>query len=335
MKLSSTNGIETNLSRYDILIEYWQWFQALGRSFLTFYYALTQAPAAVKILSVLACLLLIVEGAQYSATGKLTYGHINQKPIYGPPHIPAVSPKKFYSFGQAGASFGLKFPLYRLEELPRHELEELIIERAPQHLKKGLKKYLQLALHFSHKYQVDPFWILSVMWVESHFDPTVKSPVNASGLMQIMPQTSFWLNHLLDRTVTADLAYELTKDPVHNVQLGSFYLKRLLKKFSGHYVHATVAYNMGSGYTKRRLRWGLPVGQKNLYLDKVRRAYRLVSSGVKRHFQNNAPMYFNTYVVKRRLPFEWREIEFVTWWETSVVFDDVALNDGPMRSNML
>ncbi|MCF8060587.1 MAG: lytic transglycosylase domain-containing protein [Bacteriovoracaceae bacterium] len=335
MKLNSLNAFDASFPGHNMMIEYWQWFQTLGRSFLTFYYALAQAPAAVKNITVLACLLLVIEGAQYSATGKLTYHHFNQKPAFGPPHVPAVTPKRFYSFGKAGPSFDLKFPLYRLEELSRHELEELIIERAPAHLKSGLKKYLQLALHFSQKYQVDPFWILSIMWVESHFKPSIKSPVMASGLMQIMPDTSLWLNHLLDRTLTTELAYKLTKDPVHNVQLGTFYLRRLKRKFNGDYIHATVAYNMGPGYTKRRLRWGLPVGKKNLYLDKVKRAYRLLTSGVRRHFQNTAPLHFNTYVVERRLSFEWREIEFVTWWETSLNFDDVALNDGPMRSNIL
>lgn len=335
MKISSTGIWEQQFPGQDLILEYWQWFQAMGRSMITFYYALTQAPAAIKSLSLVATLLLVVEGAQYSATGKLTYHHINKRPSYGPPHRPAVLPKTFYSFTKTGPSFGLKFPLYRLEELPRHELEELIIARAPRILKKGLKKYLQLALHFSQKYQVDPFWILSIMWVESHFDPTVKSPVNASGLMQIMPETSFWLNLLLARPLDQKVAYELTKDPIHNVQLGTFYLKRLLKKFRGNYVHATVAYNMGPGYTKRRLRWGLPVGKKNLYLNKVRRAYKNITGGVKHYFQNTAPLYYDTFVVERRLPFEWQEIEFVTWWELGNAIDDVALNESMFKDNIL
>lgn len=302
---------------------------------VTFYYALAQAPAAIKSLSLVGVLIFVVEGAQYSATGKFTYDHMNKRPTYGPPHRPAVVPKTYYSFSKTGPSMGLKFPLYRLEELTRHELEELIIARAPRILKGGLKNYLQLALHFSQKYQVDPFWVLSIMWVESHFNPTVKSPVNATGLMQIMPDTSLWLNFLLARPMNPKVAYELTKDPIHNVQLGTFYLKRLLKKFDGNYVHATVAYNMGPGYTKRRLRWGLPVGKKNLYLNKVRRAYKNITSGVKHYFQNSSPAYYNTFVVNRRLPFEWQELEFVTWWELGPHFDDVALNEDYLQNIIL
>ncbi len=324
--MTSTNPAVGNFPGLDVISEYWQWFQALGRSMVVFYQALAQAPSAVKSLTFLAIFFMVVEGAQYSATGKLTYEHINKDPVYGPPHRPAVVPKTYYSFSKTGPSFGLKFPLYRLEELTRHDLEELIIARAPTQLKKGLKKYLQLALHFSQEYQVDPFWILSIMWVESHFNPRVKSPVKASGLMQIMPATSQWLNLLLNRSLNSKLAYELTNDPVHNVQLGTFYLKRLLNKFKGNYVHATVAYNMGPGYTLRRLRWNRPVGKKNLYLNKVRRAYRLLTAGVKRHFQNTAPLHYETYVVRRRLPFEWQEIEFISWWELGPHADDVALN---------
>lgn len=335
MKITSPNPAVGNFPGLDGLLEYWHWFQALGRSMVVFYNALAQAPSAVKSLTFLALFIMVVEGAQYSATGKLTYHHINREPVYGPPHRPAFVPETYYSFSKTGRSFGLKFPLYRLEELPRHELEELIIARAPEMLKGGLKKYLQLGLHFSQKYQVDPFWILSIMWVESHFNPSIKSPVKASGLMQIMPATSQWLNLLLNRSLNPKLAYELTNDPVHNVELGTFYLNRLLNKFKGNYVHATVAYNMGPGYTLRRLRYGRPVGKKNLYLDKVRRAYRLLTTGVKRHFQNSSPLHYQTYVVERRLPYEWREIEFVTWWEFGMNADDVALNESTTPGNIL
>lgn len=285
---------------FEWINEYIQWVKEIFHGLTVLFGAISKAPAAVKNISFLLVFFLVLEGAQYSATGTYTYKKIKQGPIYGPPHRPAFVPKKYYSFHKVGKSFGLSFPLWRLSELTRPELEALIIENAPRHIRLGLKKYSQLAFHFSQKYQVDPFWVLSVMWVESHFDPQVKSPVNASGLMQIMPQTSYWLNHLLDRTLEPTLAYELTKDPVHNVQLGTFYLGRLLNKFENNYVHATVAYNMGPGYTKRRLRWNLPVGKKNLYLDKVRRAYKRLTRSSVKYFEDNAPLYTNTYVYPLR-----------------------------------
>lgn len=300
MKVTAIEGAQSTTFGWEGIADYIRWIKGIFNGLGHFVLALADAPAAVKNITIFLSFFLVLEAAQYSATGLTTYRQMKQGPVYGPPHRPALEPKMFYSFHKVGKSFGLNFPLWRLSELSRHDLEELIISNAPKHIHEGLKKYLQLSFHFAQKYQVDPFWVLSIMWVESHFDPEIKSPVNASGLMQIMPATSYWLNHLLDRTIEPDLAYELTKDPIHNVQLGTFYLKRLLKRFHGNYVHSTVAYNMGPGYTKRRLRWGLPVGKKNLYLDKVRRAYRRLTRAPNRYFSQRAPQYINTYVYSSR-----------------------------------
>ena len=57
-------------------------------------------------------------------------------------------------------------------------------------------------------------------------------------------------------------------------------LKRLLKKFNYNHRLATVAYNMGPGWTRGRLRNNLPVGNRNEYLDKVQRAYKRISKKI-------------------------------------------------------
>ena len=300
MKMTTLQSTSTQSMGLEWINEYTEWIKGILASLNSLLQNLAKAPAAVKNLALVAVFLLVVEGAQYSATGSYTYHQMSQGPVYGPPLKPAFIAQPYYSFHKVGASFGAGFPLWRLSELSRSQIEGMIIQGAPRNLRKGLRKYLQLGFHFAQEYQVDPFWVLSIMWVESHYNSQVKSPVNAYGLMQLMPQTSHWLNQLLDRTMSPSLAYELRKDPVHNVQLGTFYLQRLLKKFNGNYVHATVAYNMGPGDTKRRLRWGLPVGTKNLYLNKVRRAYRHLTRGVNKHFRSIAPTYTNTYVYPLR-----------------------------------
>lgn len=326
---SSVQGLNSWLEGVlETFSEYYTWILKILTSLRTFGLVLGQAPAMVKNLALLLCIVGLIDLAHFSATGSWTYEKWNSTPVYGPPFIPPVTPKKYYSFEKVGKSFGLKFPLWRLGEIDQVFLHEMIFASTPRKLRERMEKYIDIAFHYAQKYQLDPFWLLSIMWVESHFNPKVKSPVKASGLMQIMPATSFWLNHLLERSLYPKLAYELTKDPNHNIQLGSFYLKRLMKTFKGNYVHATVAYNMGPGYTKRRLRWNLPVGTKNLYLDKVRRAYRFLTSGVRHYVHSHAPRYMETFVVKRRLPFEYRELEFVSWWVLGLPHDDVAYNDS-------
>lgn len=312
------------------LADYATWFAKIFHSITGFLLVLGQAPSMVKNVIVTIGVLFVVDAAHFSSTGIWLHDNLQSKPVYGPPFVPPVAPKNYYSFEKVGRSFGLRFPLWRLSEIGQDELHEMIFNSAPRRLQEGLEKYIDIAFHYAELYQLDPFWVLSIMWVESHFNPTIKSPVKASGLMQIMPATSFWLNHLLERSLYPKLAYELTKDPNHNVQLGTFYLKRLLKSFRGNYVHATVAYNMGPGYTKRRLRWGLAVGSKNQYLDKVRKAYRLLTSLVKSHMRSLPPRYHFTYVVERRLHFEFSELEFVSWWELSLPKDDLALNDATL-----
>lgn len=314
----------------ETIATYATWFAKIFHSVSGFILVLGQAPSMVKNLTFMVGVLGLMDMAHYSSTGLWLHNNLSKKPVYGPPYVPPVAPKKFYSFEKVGRSFRLKFPLWRIGEISQEELHEMISSSTPDHLKEGLESHIDLAFHYAQVYQLDPFWVLSIIWVESHFDPTVKSPVKASGLMQIMPATSFWLNHLLERSLYPKLAYELTEDPNHNVQLGTFYLKRLLNTFKGNYIHATVAYNMGPGYTKRRLRWGLAVGTKNLYLEKVRKAYDLMTSKIKIHMKEHWPRFHDTYVIQRRLAFESREIEFVSWWELGLPKDDLALNESPL-----
>ena len=121
------------------------------------------------------------------------------------------------------------------------------------------------------------------MWTESHFNPNAKSYVNARGLMQIMPRTGYFLAVAFKKPVkNVKMAIRMTKKPVPNIEMGVFYLKKILIEFNQNYSFATAAYNMGPGGVKKRLRRGLKVGNKNKYLDKVRRAYNTLIKGYKR-----------------------------------------------------
>ena len=151
---------------------------------------------------------------------------------------------------------------------------------------------MRAVLILSERHQVDPLWVLSIMWTESHFAYNARSGVGANGLMQIMPTTKKYLHRKLHRRGqslavekpgfvlndyfpyrVADTEYKIHRDKLFNIELGIIYLKRLLNKFNANHVHATVAYNMGPTWTSRRLKAKQPVGIKNEYLDKVSRAY--------------------------------------------------------------
>jgi len=149
----------------------------------------------------------------------------------------------------------------------------------------------------SEKYQVDPFWVISVMWVESHFDQFANSSVNAKGLMQVLPLTGLYISKKLGRQVSKKHIYKMIHRPQINIELGTAYLKQLLKQFEGDYTFATVAYNMGPSRVRSRMRKNLPVGEKNNYLTKVKRAYLNLSRPFRKIWRQNKRPYELSYVM--------------------------------------
>ena len=97
---------------------------------------------------------------------------------------------------------------------------------------------------------VEKALVLGLTRQESEFDAKAKSPVGASGLMQLMPGTAKEVAHWLDMTYSK---VNLT-DPATNMRLGSTYLARLLDRWSGSYVLSIASYNAGPGNVNKWLR---------------------------------------------------------------------------------
>lgn len=90
----------------------------------------------------------------------------------------------------------------------------------------------------AHGNGVDSALALSLMRQESSFNPRATSAARAKGLMQVLPSTA--------RMVTRKRDINLY-DPVQNIQAGTLYLKRLLRRYSENYVHTLSSYNAGPG----------------------------------------------------------------------------------------
>jgi peptidoglycan lytic transglycosylase len=88
---------------------------------------------------------------------------------------------------------------------------------------------------------VDPALIAAVIYAESKFEPRPSS-AGAQGLMQILPDTAYYLAHLSggSRFTASDLA-----TPSINVAYGTYYLRYLLDHYSGNELLAVAAYNGG------------------------------------------------------------------------------------------
>ncbi len=111
-------------------------------------------------------------------------------------------------------------------------------------------------------YDVEPALIASLINEESSFDNLCESPSGAIGLMQIMPDTAEWLSvrmGISDYTVTK--LYE----PQFNINMGTFYLRYLLDRFTDNYT-ALCAYNAGEGLVRNWLQ-DTQYSQNNQSLD--------------------------------------------------------------------
>jgi soluble lytic murein transglycosylase len=88
---------------------------------------------------------------------------------------------------------------------------------------------------------LDPALIAAVIYAESKFEPRPSS-AGAEGLMQILPETAYYLAHLSggSQFTASDLA-----TPRINLAYGSYYLRYLLNHFEGNEMLAVAAYNGG------------------------------------------------------------------------------------------
>lgn len=91
---------------------------------------------------------------------------------------------------------------------------------------------------------------LAIIRQESSFDTHAKSPVGALGLMQLMPATA--------QDMAKELQIRYQKQSLlsekYNIQLGNYYLEKLLRKFSGSYILAIASYNGGQGNVRKWLK---------------------------------------------------------------------------------
>ena len=102
-------------------------------------------------------------------------------------------------------------------------------------------EYEHIVRGHAENYDLDAALLAAVIYRESKFDADARSSEGALGLMQLLPDTAegIALNTGGSRFRVADLL-----DPEINVRYGSFYLRRLLRKYGDERL-ALAAYNAG------------------------------------------------------------------------------------------
>lgn len=96
----------------------------------------------------------------------------------------------------------------------------------------------------------DASWLLAIARQESAFNPQARSHAGAMGLMQVMPATGKQVGRWLNKPLVNDS--ELYH-PARNIEMGSFYIRRMQDQFQGNPILATAAYNAGPHRVSRWL----------------------------------------------------------------------------------
>ncbi|MDH3289076.1 MAG: transglycosylase SLT domain-containing protein [Betaproteobacteria bacterium] len=123
------------------------------------------------------------------------------------------------------------------------------------------KKVAELVGRLAPEYRISPLLALAIIRAESNFDPNARSPKNAQGLMQLVPETSARFN------------VRKPFDPIQNVRGGLAYLRWLLAYFRGDVALVAAAYNSGEG-TVERYRGIPPYPETRAYVNRIRRYFR-------------------------------------------------------------
>ena len=140
--------------------------------------------------------------------------------------------------------------------------------------KPGWYAQLRYPLAYEHvirghaeNYDLDPALLAAVIYRESKFDADARSSSGAIGLMQLLPDTA---KGIAVHTGGKKFVVEDLYDPEINVRYGSFYLRRLLRKYDDERL-ALAAYNAGQANVDRWIEEGgeIQFPETQQYVDEV------------------------------------------------------------------
>ena len=104
-------------------------------------------------------------------------------------------------------------------------------------------RHSEIIYRYAEEFDLEPELVFAVIHAESRFNENAVSRVGASGLMQIMEDTAYWIAPMAGLD---DFSYDQILNPEINIRLGTFYLSMLYGRY-GNIDVALSAYNAGSG----------------------------------------------------------------------------------------
>ncbi|BAZ29876.1 lytic transglycosylase [Cylindrospermum sp. NIES-4074] len=109
--------------------------------------------------------------------------------------------------------------------------------------------YLKEIEKWSTERKLNPLLVTALMRQESRFEAKVKSPVGATGLMQVMPATAQWIAP----QIKLDFKKVNLENANDNIMLGTWYLDHTHQQYSNNSLLAIASYNAGPGNVSKWL----------------------------------------------------------------------------------
>ncbi|RMG94453.1 MAG: lytic transglycosylase domain-containing protein [Deltaproteobacteria bacterium] len=125
----------------------------------------------------------------------------------------------------------------------------VVLPEADPEVSARIAQYGPLVERAAEAHGLDPALVAAVVWVESRFDPSARSPAGAVGLMQLMPRTAREIGRRMGKRIRR-------RNPASNLDAGCFYLRRMLDGQRGNVRWALAAYHAGPGNAARYRRRG-------------------------------------------------------------------------------
>lgn len=111
-------------------------------------------------------------------------------------------------------------------------------------------KYFSLISKTAQKYNLELSLVCGLIHTESRFNANAVSNKGASGLMQLTKSTADWGANEIGLT---DYSYEKIFQPEINIELGCWYISKLIEQYDNDLSLALAAYNGGSGNVSKWL----------------------------------------------------------------------------------
>ncbi|AFY32291.1 transglycosylase SLT domain-containing protein [Calothrix sp. PCC 7507] len=109
--------------------------------------------------------------------------------------------------------------------------------------------YFQEIVKWSNERKLNPLLVTALMRQESRFEAKIKSSANATGLMQIIPDTAKWIAP----QIKLDSKQINLENPNDNIMLGTWYLDHTHQKYNNNSLLAIASYNAGPGNVSKWL----------------------------------------------------------------------------------